>query len=210
MSHKVKKSIANFMNRLYDKGLTTTGGGNISYKKGDKIYITASQTDKGNMKPSQIGVIDLDGKNQTPHIKLSMETQMHLLIYAQRSDINAIVHAHPFTATTLTAEKNLINTNFNGETRAMVGVPAFAKYQLMGTDALATEAAKAAKQSNVILLQHHGILTLGKNLLEAFDRLELTEMAARATVIRAQMRIKEKLSEEELGQIDKLGHSKIP
>lgn len=209
MSRKIKKDIANYMNRLYNRQLTTASGGNISYKNKNTIYITASQTDKGNMTFRNVGKVHIDGTNLTPKLKLSMETRMHIEIYKQRPDIQAIIHAHPLTATTLSANKNLIDVNFNGETRAMVGQPAFANYALMGTPALAQNTASASTQSNVIILQHHGIIALGKTLLQAFDRMELMEMAAKATVIKHQMKIENKLSDNEIAKIDQLGHSSI-
>ena len=92
----------------------------------NKIYITPSQTDKGKMKPNQIGVVTIEGINLTPKLRLSMETGMHIAIYKSRKDVHAIVHAHPYTATALSAAPNMIDTRINGEARAMLGKPAFA------------------------------------------------------------------------------------
>lgn len=209
MSRKIKKQVAKSMKRLYNRQLTTTSGGNISFKKGNVVYITASQTDKGTMTIRDIGQVHIDGTTLSPKLKLSMETRMHIAIYKQRPDINCIVHAHPLTATVLAADKNLIDVNFNGETRAMIGEPAFAPYALMGTPELAEKAAQAAKTSNLILLQHHGVIALGQSLLQAFDRMELIEMAAKATVIKNQLNIEPRLSQQEITQIDQLGYSTI-
>lgn len=204
MKDKHKKEVAKIMNRLYKKGLTTTSGGNVSLRVENKVYITPSQTDKGNMKSDEIGVITLEGENLTPSLKLSMETGMHLAIYQQRNDIKAIVHAHPFTATTLAAEPNLIDTTINGEARAMLGNPAFASYQTMGTKELANDVAKAILTCNVVILQHHGILAVGLNLLQAFDRLELMEMTARGNVLRKMMQIDSKISSDNIAIIDQM------
>jgi L-fuculose-phosphate aldolase len=204
MEKKYKKEVARIMNRLYKKGLTTTSGGNVSMRVNDKIYITPSQTDKGNMKSKEIGIITLKGENLTPDKKLSMETGMHLAIYNKRKDVKAIVHAHPFTATTLAAEPNLIDTTINGEARAMLGKPSFAPYQTMGTPDLANEVANALSKSNVAILQHHGILAVGDNLLQAFDRLELMEMTARGIVLRKLMGIESKISSEQISTLDNM------
>ncbi len=204
MKPKPKKTVATFMNRLYAKGLTTTSGGNVSLRVKNKIYITPSQTDKGNMKSRQIGVITIEGKNLTPKLKLSMETGMHLAIYKSRKDVNAIVHAHPFTATTLSAMPDLIDTRINGEARAMLGKPAFAPYATMGTPDLAKAAADAIANSSAIILQHHGILTVGGTLLQAFDRLELMEMTARAAIIRKISGIDNCISDEQIAIIDRM------
>ena len=204
MRNKHKKAVALFMNRLYAKGLTTTSGGNVSIRVNNKIYITPSQTDKGNMKPKQIGVVTIEGSNLTPKLRLSMETGMHIAIYKTRKDVNAIVHAHPYTATALSATPDLIDTRINGEARAMLGKPAFAPYATMGTPDLAKVAADAIKHSNAIILQHHGILTAGETLLQAFDRLELMEMTARATILRKIANIEDHISGEQIAIIDRM------
>ncbi|PLX23387.1 MAG: aldolase [Salinivirgaceae bacterium] len=204
MEKQYKKEVAQIMNRLYQKGLTTTSGGNVSMRVENNIYITPSQTDKGNMNEDEIGVITIKGENLTPDKKLSMETGMHLAIYHQRTDVQAIVHAHPFTATTLAAEPGLIDTTINGEARAMLGNPAFAAYQTMGTSELASEVAKSLTKSNIAILQHHGILAVGENLLQAFDRLELMEMTARGNVLRKIMGIESKISDQNIAILDNM------
>mgnify|MGYP006274254857 CR=1 FL=1 len=204
MKRKTRQAVADIMNRLYAKGLTTTSGGNVSMRLKQKILITPSQTDKGNMRGEQIGVITLDGKNLTPNLKLSMETGMHQAIYKARKDVRAIVHAHPFAATALSAREGLIDSRINGEARAMLGKPAFVPYETMGTTDLAQKAAKAIVNSNAIILQHHGILTVGETLLQAFDRLELMEMTARAMVIRQIYGIEERISDDHIAIIDRM------
>lgn len=201
---KPKKDVAAIMNRLYQKGLTTTSGGNVSAKYKDRVYITPSQTDKGNMRPEQIGIVSLNNENLTPQFKLSMETGMHLGIYNARKDINAVVHAHPFTASTLSAEEGLLNTRINGEARAMLGQPGFVPYETMGTPELADAAAKAIINTNVLILQHHGIIAVGETLLQAFDRLELTEMTARSNVLRSLLNIDNQINDNGVAIIDQM------
>ncbi|MBO5924310.1 MAG: class II aldolase/adducin family protein, partial [Lentisphaeria bacterium] len=80
-----QESIASFMRRLYRQFLTTTSGGNISCRTADgNIAITASQSDKGEQSPDMVGIVTLNGENLTPHLKLSIETSMHLAIYRKR------------------------------------------------------------------------------------------------------------------------------
>ena len=201
--NQARKQVAQFMNRLYQKSLTTTGGGNVSVRLHDKIYITPSQTDKGNMNSKQVGIITLDGQNLTPNIQLSMESTMHLAIYKKRSDIAAIVHAHPFTATALSSKPNLINTKINGEAWSALGEPKFVPYKMMGTKELAESAAECSVKSNVLILQNHGILVLGKTLLEAFDKLEVTEMTARMNFVQRLFDCENPIDSTGIDNIDK-------
>lgn len=202
---KEKKDVAGYMLRLYEKGLTTCSGGNISLKISDEIIlITPSQTDKGKLKYNDIACIDLDGKNLTPNIKISMESKMHLALYKKRSDINAIVHAHPVFATAFTLSDEPFETDLTGETRAMLGNPAIAGYKLMGTKELAKEVAKVCIKSNVVLMKNHGILTMGKSLFEAYDRMELTEINAKMLFISKLMSFSNRLNNNLLLEIDQL------
>ena len=111
---KEREEVASFMRRLYRQFLTTTSGGNISFRAADgNIVITASQSDKGEQSPENVGIVTPDGTSLTPHLKLSIETGMHLAIYAARPDVMAIVHAHPVTATLFTAADSIpLKSNF--------------------------------------------------------------------------------------------------
>ncbi len=172
------------MRRLYRQGLTTTSGGNISLKISDRIIlITPSATDKGRMQWKEIGIMSSSGKNLTPELKPSIEHEMHLLIYQKKKDITAIVHAHPVVASAFTAMKCKINTNLTAEARAVCGDPCFVPYALMGTKELASLASESITDSDILLLENHGILTTGSSLLQAFDKLEVLENAAKMTLI---------------------------
>ncbi len=199
-----RKEVAYFMNRLYERKLTSASGGNISLLTGDKILITPSQLDKGRITDSQICILSIDGKNLTPHLPVSMESKMHLGIYKSRKDVRAIVHAHPVFATSFTVSEKSINTSLIGEARAVLGEPVKASYALMGTEVLAENVAEACLQSNVILMENHGVLTLGETLLQAFDRIEVLEAAAKMTLITEILGKKKELSVSELNEIDKL------
>ncbi|MBN2669026.1 MAG: class II aldolase/adducin family protein [Bacteroidales bacterium] len=173
----MKKEIAYYMRRLYRQKLTTTSGGNISFFEDPYIYITPSGTDKGRIQASDIAVTNING-DFLDYKKRSMETAMHLAIYNARPDVKAIVHAHPVHATSFACRKSIFPTNYTSEGRLILGEVGIAKYALMGTDDLAKSVAQTALKHNVILMENHGVIALGKNLLEAFDRLEVLEFTA--------------------------------
>jgi L-fuculose-phosphate aldolase len=216
----LRKEVARFMRRLYNQGLTTASGGNISARLDKGIFITPSALDKGVIRGKQVGMITYDGKNLTPQLKPSMECAMHLAIYRNRPDVNAIVHAHPPVATSFTAMRKIVDCSLIAEARAVLGTPVRAPYALMGTPVLADAVAAAAGYDrnptpassqgsdrilpNVILLENHGIVCLGKDLLTAFDRMEVLEAAARMTLITSLMNDVSPLSVEQMGEIDKL------
>lgn len=201
---EAQEEVAGFMRRLYTKGLTTTSGGNISLRVGNQVFITPSQTDKAVIKTEEIGIVSISGENLTPHLKPSMETKMHLAIYNCRPDVKAIVHAHPVFATSFCISKKEIKTNLAGETWAVIGTPVKADYRLMGTKDLAIIVAEASLKGNVVLLENHGVLAVGNNLLQAYDRMEVTEAAAKMTFITDLLGERKELSETEVAEIDKL------
>ncbi len=168
------------------------------------VLITASQTDKGRMKASDVGMTDKHGRSLSNKLKLSMETGMHLAVYKNRPDVHAIVHAHPPLATSFAVAHKSINVDLMGESRAVVGKIATAPYQLMGTLALAEAVAAEITTANAVLLANHGVLTVGKSLLEAFDRLEVLESCAKVELLSSLIGGAQPLSSEEVQAIDKL------
>ncbi|MBK8882052.1 MAG: class II aldolase/adducin family protein [Bacteroidales bacterium] len=199
-----RKEVARFMRRLYEHGLTTTSGGNISRRISDKIIaITPSATDKGTMRWREVGLMNIFGENLTPELKPSIEHEMHLSIYKKSKDVKAIVHAHPFCASAFTAMKIRINTSLTAEARAILGDPVLVPYELMGTVELATIAAEYSVKSDILLLENHGILTTGSTILQAFDKIEVLENAAKMTLIVDITGKKSPLTRERMRIIDK-------
>jgi L-fuculose-phosphate aldolase len=200
-----RKEVARFMRRLYRQGLTSTSGGNISLRVSDNIIaITPSATDKGRMRWKEVGLMDIFGENLTPGLKPSIEFEMHLSIYKKKKEVRAIVHAHPVCASAFTAMKSAIRTDLTAEARAILGDPVLVPYALMGTVDLAAGAAEYIEKSDILLLENHGILTTGSNLLQAFDKIEVLENAARMTIIVELKKEKSPLTKERIKQIDKL------
>ena len=193
-TNTAKKELAYYMRRLYRQKLTTTLGGNLSMRLSDgNIVITPSGTDKGRMKGSEIGMMDIDGNKIGPDFKPSIETEMHLNIYRMRPDVNAVVHAHPVTACAFAAASAEINCNLIIESSAMLGKINYAEYHYMGTQELADAVAEAAKTANAVIMKNHGALTVGTTFLEAFERLEVLENAAKMTLI-AEGALKDRLT----------------
>jgi L-fuculose-phosphate aldolase len=200
-----RKEVARFMRRLYKHGLTTTSGGNISLRLSDElILITPSATDKGRMKWKEVGIVNILGENLTPHLKPSIEIAMHLAIYKKKKEVTAIVHAHPVFASLFTAIRAKINTNLTAEARAILGVPLFVKYAVMGSVALAEVAAENILKSDILLLENHGILTTGSNLLQAFDKIEVLENAAKMTLMSEMTGRKKPLDRARILELERL------
>ena len=180
--YEERKQVAETMTRLYHTRLTTTSGGNISRRIDEKTFcISPSALDKGNLTPETIAVVTFEGENLTPELKLSIESEMHRLILLENPEVNAVVHAHPVFSTLFTVTEKEVDTSLIAESWYVLGKPVMAKYRKMGTPELAREVADCAKRSRIVLLQNHGVLATGKNLLNAFDGIEVFENAAKLT-----------------------------
>jgi L-fuculose-phosphate aldolase len=199
-----KQAVADCMNRLYQKGLTTTSGGNISLRVSDKlILLTPSATDKGNMRADQIAEIGMDGTNHTPHLKPSGETSMHLQIYKRRPDVLAIVHAHPPMASVFAVSDQPLNVRLIAESYAIIGQPAVAPYALTGTQELADAVADGLTgNTTCVIMKNHGVLTVGTDLLQAFDRMEVLENTAKINIFAAQLGGAQELNDEQCTALD--------
>ncbi|MDX2430154.1 MAG: class II aldolase/adducin family protein [Bacteroides sp.] len=199
-----RKEIARFMRRLYRMGLTTTSGGNISLLCENHIIITPSALDKGRMKARQIAVMTMEGKNLTPDLKPTSEKDMHIEIYKRNSSVKSIVHAHPVTASAFACTNRSISTTMMAEHYAILGIPVRAKYATMGTMDLAVAVAGAAAKSSVIIMDNHGVLATGKTVLQAFDRIEVLESAAKTTLITDILQEKKNIPKSELDILAKI------
>ncbi|MDD2200048.1 MAG: class II aldolase/adducin family protein [Bacteroidales bacterium] len=203
--NKEKQEVAYWMRRLYEQNLTSCSGGNVSMRTEDgHILITPSQIDKARIEAKDICVISPVWKNLTPDLKPSMETSLHMAVYQSNSNIKAIIHAHPPKASAWACSENSLMNNLTGEARYILGKIAKAKYEIMGSVKLASEAAKHTENHNVVLLANHGALCAGENLFQAFDRMEVLEHLAEMSMYVKIIKKKQVLSAALLKDIDNL------
>ena len=180
---EIAREVAYFMKRLYQQRLTTTTGGNISFRRGNEVFITPGSTDKARMETEEIGILDLDGTILKPGFRPTVEAVLHLAVYRSRPDVCAVIHAHPETACAFAASEAEISANLLCESAVVVGPIGRAPYFAPGTNELADAVGNAAKDHDVFLMSNHGAMALGTSLLQAFSRIEVLERAAKATLI---------------------------
>jgi L-fuculose-phosphate aldolase len=162
------------------RGLTTTSGGNISIidENGD-IWVTPSAIDKGTLRPSDIICVKKDSTIIGRH-KPSSEFPFHRAIYDIRSDIKAIIHAHPPALVSFSIVRKIPDTNIISQAKHICGPIGYAEYELPGSQALGDRIAKEfAKGFMAIVMENHGTVLGGTNLVDAFQRFETLEFSAR-------------------------------
>jgi len=174
------------MKRLYDRQLTTASGGNISLRvSDDEFCITPSSLDKGSLTAESIAVVKFDGTNLSPELKLSIESEMHRQILLKRPDLHAVVHAHPvFASAFATAQPCVLDSRLIAETYFILGEIVNVPYFIMGSKELADAVSEAVVHNTAVLLENHGALCAAKDLLHAFDGIDLMERLAQMTILR--------------------------
>jgi L-fuculose-phosphate aldolase len=175
-----RDQITMIIDRIYKRGMTTTSGGNISIidDNGD-IWVTPSAVDKGSLRPSDIICVKANGTIEGPH-KPSSEFPFHKAIYEIRPEIRAIIHAHPPALVSFSIVHEIPNTNIISQAKHICGPIGYAGYELPGSQALGTKIAlEFAKGYKAIIMENHGTVLGGTDLVDAFQRFETLEFCAR-------------------------------
>lgn len=178
--------ITRVISRIYRNGMTTTSGGNISIKdeNGD-IWVTPSGVDKGSLTEKDIICVKENGEIVGDH-KPSSEYPFHKAIYEVRPEIKAIIHAHPPALVSFSIVRDIPDTNIIPQAKNICGPIGYAPYGLPGSDELGDKiAAEFAKGENMaVIMENHGVVLGGNDLMDAYARFETLEFAAR-TIINA-------------------------
>lgn len=193
--------ISRYMRRLYGQGMTTTSGGNISIRAGeDEVWISPSGIDKGDLNPSQIAKINLNGESLNGNLP-SSEAPFHLEIYKRRSDIKSVLHAHSTGLVTLSVIKNRLNVNILPSVYRVCSEVSFIPYALPGSGELAYNIGDAFSSGvNAGIMENHGTVVGAESIHEAFNIFETIETAALISCKAATLGSINYLSEEQLVQ----------
>lgn len=178
-----REQLVQIMDRLYRYRLTTTSGGNLSIldETGD-LWITPAGVDKGALSPRDIMCITSDGRVEGPH-KPSSEYPFHQMIYERRPDVRAIVHAHTPALITFSIVRKVPDTRIIPQAHHVCGEVGYAPYALPGSRQLGQNIADTfGRGYEVVILENHGVVTAGPDLLTAFQRLETLDFCARTQI----------------------------
>lgn len=172
-----------FMERIYDYGMTTTSGGNLSIldDNGD-IWITPGSVDKGSLTKKDMVCIKPDGTIEGIH-KPSSEWPFHQHIYKTRPDIKAVLHAHPPALVAFSIVRRLPNTSMIPNVKFSCGELGLAKYGLPGSQDLGDKISlEFEKGFNTVVLENHGVVIGASSLFDAFKSFETLDFSARIEI----------------------------
>lgn len=176
----IKRYIVEVCRELVKKKLTHGSSGNMSVFLRDKglVFITPSGIRYIDMLPEQIAVLTLEGKQVEGDYKPTIETPMHLTIYRNRPDVNAIVHTHPVYTSALAIAREPLPPVTEEFIIYVGGTVDVAKFGGAGTQELADNVLEALKDKKAAIMPNHGLITVGKDLKEACFINEVVEIHA--------------------------------
>ncbi len=203
-----REQVVECCRRMHERGLISGGEGNVSIRVGrSRIVVTPSGVNKGFLKPADLVVTDMDGRVVKGRARPSSEVRVHLAAYRVRPEIGAVVHAHPPTAVAFTIAGVSLAQCVIPEAIITLGEVGMAPYVTPTTDALAAEVERLLVDHDVVMMDRHGSVTLGKDVFEAYDRLEALEHTARITFMARSLGPLKPLPAEEVARLRALGQA---
>jgi len=201
----LRADIVEIGRRMYARGYTASNDGNISVRIGpDRLLMTPKSVCKGFMTPDMMCVTDLNGKKIAGDRDPSSEALMHLEVYRQRPDINAVVHAHPPIATGFAVAGIPLDRAVLAEVLTTLGSIPLAEYATPSTSELPDAIRKYIRAHDGMLLANHGALTVGADLFSAYYKMETIEHFAHISLVARMLGRENLISREEVTRLQGL------
>ena len=199
---KLKEQFCDIGRRIWLKGFCAGNEGNHSYRLGEnRVLCTPTGISKGNLKPDDLCVVDMEGKQVGGNRKRTSEILLHLTIYKIRPDVKAVIHSHPPHATAFAVAGVDLPTCVHPEAEVFLGPVKTAKYVTPGDTRLGESIAPFVKDSNTIVLGNHGVVCYGSDLEDAYYKLEIVDAYSRILILAKQVGSIKTLSGEEMKEL---------
>lgn len=184
-SKQIKEQICDVCHKMWQLGWVAANDGNVSVKMDDGTWwITPSGISKSFITPDKL--IRINGKMEVVEgpsgFKPSSEMKMHMRCYEVRDDVGAVVHAHPPTATGYAVANIPLDQYSMIETVIAIGSIPVTPYGTPSTYEVPDAIAPYLPEHDVLLLQNHGALTVGADLITAYYRMETLELYAKISL----------------------------
>jgi len=187
-AYEIKKEICEIGRRIYMNGFVAANDGNISVKVNDnEYYCTPTGVSKGFMTPDMILKVDGQGNKLEGTLNPSSEFKMHLKVYQERPDVNAVVHAHPPIATAHAVCNIPLDTYIMPEAVIFLGTVPICEYGTPSTMEIPDSLMPYIQKHDAFLLKNHGALTVGNTLMKAYFNMESTEYFAKVSLYARQL-----------------------
>lgn len=184
LEQSIRCDILEIGRRLCDFGLVVATEGNISVRlDSDSVLATPTGISKRSMCRRDLVVVDMGGVKLKGVREVTSEIGMHLMIYRERPDVRAVVHAHPPTATGFAAAGTALDQCLLTEMVMGLGTVPLAPFAVPGTSEVAESLIPFVQHHNAILMANHGVVSFGSDLETAYMRMEQVEHLACSTLV---------------------------
>ena len=174
----LKRELVRICRMLHQKNFIASTDGNVSVRSGDLLLTTPSGVNKGFMEEDQVITVDLEGRLLSGAGRPTSEIQMHLLAYRLRPEVGAVIHAHPPLATACSIAGVSLEEPVLPEVVLTLRKIPTAAYATPTTAQLSEAIRELLKDYDAIILAHHGAVTVGRDLMEAYNKMEKLEHTA--------------------------------
>ena len=177
---RLRKAICEIGKLAYQRNYIVGADGNISARLADgTVLITPAGAMKGFLEPQHLAHIDMQGNVVDGGPSASTERGIHLVAYEERPEMKAVVHAHPPHAVALTIAGIDLSKPYIPEIVVTLGGIPTVSFGTPGTYELGESIRATLRCSDTVLMTHHGSVTLGANLLDAYKKLDMVEHTAK-------------------------------
>ena len=186
--HTLKERMCDIGRRMWSKDYTDGNGGNLTIRVGDNLVLcTPTLISKGFMQPSDIALIDMDGKQLAGTRKRTSEAMTHLGIMKRQPMCKACCHAHPPHATAFAVARVQPPTCLIPEADIFLGKIALAPYQTPGSQENADTVGEIGKDNQCVLMLNHGVITWGKDIEDSYWKMENADSYCRTIWVASQL-----------------------
>jgi len=205
LEEQLRADIVEAGRRLYARAYVASNDGNISARLDDhRLITTPKSVSKGFMTPDMMVIVDLEGKKVAGDRDPSTELPMHLEVYRNRPDVNAVVHAHPPLATGFAVAGIPLTRAVLAEVITTLGSIPIAAYGTPSTAELPEAVRKYIKAHDGMLLANHGAVTCGPNVMAAYYKMETIEHFAKISLVARLLGREHLISREEVERLQSL------
>ena len=177
---RLRKGICRIGELCYQRFFIVGADGNISARMSDgTLLITPAGAMKGFLEPHHLAHIDMRGATVDEGPPASTEVGIHLVAYEERPEMKAMVHAHPPHAVALTIAGIDLQMPIIPEIIVTIGGIPTAPFGTPGTDELPDSIREILRCSDTLIMQNHGSVTIGANLMDAYKKLDMLEHTAK-------------------------------
>lgn len=189
---ELRQAVCNVGHRLWRLGFVAANDGNISVRLPDGNFLTTpTRVSKADLEPGML--IKMNASNEVvepsplPGYKPTSEFRLHLRCYEARPDANAVVHAHPPTATGFAVAHIPLDDYTMPEAIMFLGSVPIAPFDTPGSQGIADNIIPFLEHHDTILMENHGAVTVGTDVMQAYFRMETLEHFAKVSLVARQL-----------------------